>query len=121
MAGTISYNRAKDPAINATGMLYTILVSEKPDAVSAIGGTGTTGILDAEFQVDADESGGADVQAHGKFTITPAVDSNGVTKYTVVFTPILGAGGDGKIVTTVLTHDENMDAWQIAAGRPRQV
>lgn len=121
MAGTKTYNREKATPTNSTGMVFTILVSEQPDGVGAIGGTGTTGILESEFHVDADESGGTDIQTHAKFTIEPKVDSGtGITTYTVTFTPVKGDANDGVVQVKSFAHDENMDVWQTAAGRVKQ-
>lgn len=121
MAGTINYERPKATPTNTTGMVATILVAEQPDSPGAIGGTGTTGILDATFRCDADESGGADVQDWAKFTVQPKID-NGTGKVTfeVTFTPVKGDGSDGAVQRHTFTHDEFMDAWQTAAGRARQ-
>lgn len=121
MAADKNYDRPKVVGINDTPINLTIFVAEKPDSVGAIGGTGTTAILDATFKADADESGGADVQDHAEFTITPTVDKvTGKTQYQVDFTPINGGGADGVKQTHVFDHDELMDAWQSAAGRARQ-
>lgn len=117
---TDNYNRDKNPKINVTGIVLTLLVSEKPDAPGAIGGTGTTAELDCRVQADADESGGADVQDLFKIEAVPAIDDDGITTLTVTVTPIKGDASNGTQKITVVTHDENMDAWQAAAGRAQQ-
>ena len=121
MGVTQSYSRAKDPAINATGMDLTLFVGEEPDAPTAIGGTGNTGVLDARLEADADESGGVDVQDLFRLRAVPSINSAGVAIYTVTVTPVLGDGTDGTPASMTVTHDETIDAWQTAAGRPRQV
>ena len=120
MGVTQTYSRDKSTTTNSTGMALTLLVGEEPDAPSAIGGTGTTGVLDSRLQADADESGGADVQDLFKIRAVPSIGSGGVISYVVTVTPILGDGTNGTPVVATITHDENMDAWQTAAGRARQ-
>ena len=120
MPGTFNYDRPKLVGVNVTGMLTTILVAEKPDALGAIGGTGTTGILDATFEMDADESGGADVQDLYRVTITPELQSDGTMNMKVEVTPIKGDGGADAVQTFNAKHPENMDQWQSNAGRTRQ-
>lgn len=120
MGKTNNYDRPKSSGINDTGMVTSLLVGEKPDAPSAIGGTGTTAELDCRVQADADESGGADVQDLYKLEALPAVSINGEVTLKVTITPIKGDGTDGKVQVVTVTHDENMDAWQTAAGRARQ-
>ena len=121
MAVTKTYNRPKSTVVNSTAIDVTIKVSEKPDAPGAIGGTGTTGNLDARFQADADESGGTDIQDLFKLETTIAVDATtGQATLTVLVTPIKGGALDGTAKSMVVTHDETMDAWQTAAGRARQ-
>lgn len=120
LAGTINYERAKVATTNTTGMIHTLLVSEQPDAVGAIGGTGTTGILDAHFEVDADESGGADVQKLWKITCTPQIASDGKITLKIDATPVKGDATDGAVISNTFNHEETMDAWQTAAGRARQ-
>jgi len=121
MAVTKTYNRPKSTVVNSTAIDVTIKVSEKPDAPGAIGGTGTTGNLDARFQADADESGGTDIQDLFKLETTIAVDATtGQANLTVLVTPIKGGALDGTAKSMVVTHDETVDAWQTAAGRARQ-
>ncbi len=120
MGITIDYNRLKDPEINLTGMDFSLLVSEKPDAPSAIGGTGSTGELDMRVQVDADESGGADVQDLFKVETVPLIAADGAMSLKTTITPINGDGTEGTPQILTVVHNENMDAWQTAAGRARQ-
>ena len=120
MSSTDNYDRPKVAVVNDTGIVLTILVGEKPDAPTAIGGTGTTSELDSRFQADADESGGADVQDLFKLEAVPVVDVKGVVSLNITVTPIKGDATDGTVKTLSVVHDENMDAWQSAAGRARQ-
>ena len=120
MAKDMNYNRPKSTVVNDTPINMTIKVSEKPDAPQAIGGTGTTGELDARFQADADESGGADVQDLFKLEAVPVLLVGGGISLQVTVTPIKGDGTDGTPVQQSVNHDEDMDAWQTAAGRARQ-
>ena len=120
MSATLTYDRPKVAVTNSTGMLTTILVGEKPDAPGAIGGTGTTGELDARFQMDADESGGADVQDIFKLEAIPVVAADGTVSLRVTVTPILGNAAAGTPQVVTVPHNQNVDAWQSAAGRARQ-
>lgn len=120
MAKTNNYDRPKLSGINDTGMLMTLLVGEKPDAPGAIGGTGTTAELDCRVQADADESGGVDVQDLFKLEALPAVALSGAQTLKVTVTPIKGDGTEGTAQILTVSHPENMDAWQTAAGRARQ-
>jgi hypothetical protein len=119
MAGTINYNRPKSALVNVAPMVHTLLVSELPDAPAAVGGTGTTGVLSAEIQVDADEAGGADIQTMYTLVATPTITSDGKHTLTVVVTPV---GGDGTTLpaqTLAVLHPETVDGWQSAAGNGR--
>jgi len=120
MAKDMNYDRPKSAVVNDTPINMTILVAEKPDSPGAIGGTGNTGELDARFQADADESGGADVQDLFKLEAVPVLTADGTTKLQVTITPIKGDGTDGTPQVVNVEHDEKMDAWQTAAGRARQ-
>lgn len=120
MAATLNYNRPKSTLINVTPIDLTLLVGEKPDAPTAIGGTGTTAALDCRIQADADESVGADVQDLFKIEVTPTITSDGKATCTVVVTPIGGGGGSLTAETLAVLHPETVDAWQAAAGRARQ-
>ena len=117
---TDQYDRPKSSVINDTGIVLTLLVAEKPDVPIAIGGTGTTAELDCRVQADADESIGNDIQDLFKIEIVPVVAADGITTLTITVTPVKGDATDGKTQTLVVTHPENMDAWQTAAGRARQ-
>ncbi|KKN73350.1 hypothetical protein LCGC14_0401630 [marine sediment metagenome] len=120
MSKTNNYDRPKLSGINDTGMDMTLLVGEKPDAPSAIGGTGSTAELDCRVQADADESGGADVQDLYKIEVLPAVALSGAQTVKITVTPIKGDASEGTPQIITVTHPENMDAWQSAAGRARQ-
>ncbi len=119
-AFTDNYDRPKLAGTNVTGMVLTLLAGEKPDAPTAIGGTGTTSELDARVQADADESGGADVQDLFKIETVPVVAADGTVTLAVTITPIKGDATEGKAQVLTVTHPENMDVWQSAAGRARQ-
>jgi len=120
MSVSLNYNRPSATLVNATPLLTTLFVSELPDALAAIGGTGTTGVLSAEVRVDADETAGVDVQTMWRLTATPTLSSDGKYSLTVVVTPVGGAGGNLPAQTLAVQHPETADAWQSAAGRPRQ-
>ena len=120
MAATINYNRSKVSTVNDTPIDLTLLAGELPDAPTAIGGTGTTAAFDIRLQGDADESAGADVQDLFKVVGTPVITSDGKITLSVVVTPVAGAGGDLAATTSAVLHPETVDAWQAAAGRPRQ-
>lgn len=119
-AGTLNYERQKSAVTNTTGMVVTIDVGEKPDAPGAIGGTGNTGELDARFNADADESGGADIQELFKLEALPIIGSDGAISLQLTVTPKKGDATDGVAQVFTATHPELMDAWQTAAGRARQ-
>ena len=119
-AFTDNFDRPKLSGINDTGIVLTLLVGEKPDAPGAIGGTGSTAELDCRVQADADESGGVDIQDLFKIETVPVIAADGTVTLAVTVTPIKGGATDGKAQTLTVTHPENMDAWQSAAGRARQ-
>jgi hypothetical protein len=119
MTATLNYDRLKATTVNSTGMAHTVLAAEKPNAPAAVT-AGSTGALDARIQVDADESGGADVQDLWKIEATPTIGADGKPKLTVVVTPILGDATAGAAATNVYDHAQSMDAFQTAAGRARQ-
>jgi hypothetical protein len=120
MPKTFTYNRPSATLVVSTGMVLTLKTAETPNAPAAVAGGGTDGVLDARFQVDADESGGTDVQDLFKILATPNIDTNGQITLTVVVTPIKGGGANGTADSIVVTHDESMDTWQTNAGRARQ-
>lgn len=120
MGVTKQYSRDKDPDQNVTDIDLTLLVGEKPDAPTAIGGTGTTAEFDCRIQADADESVGVDVQDLFKVEIVPTLSSEGAIRCAVTVTPILGDGSDGTAEAKTVTHSQDMSAWQTAAGRPPQ-
>lgn len=121
MTVTPTYNRLKSGTTNSTGIALAILMAERPDSVGAIGGTGTTGIMDITYTADADESGGADIQDLARLVITPSINpDNGAIQFIVEFIPVLGAETDGPTQSHTFVHDQVMDIWQTAAGRVRQ-
>ena len=126
MAGTINYDRDKNPKINDTGIAVVPLVGEEPTAAGAMSGdnSGSTGILNIEFQGDADESGGAalvNLARIDDLQVTVDVDT-GRINITGTVIPILGDGTDAPTTTPInVVHPQTMDAWQTAAGRVQQV
>ena len=120
--GTKSYERLKDPEINTTGMDITFEGSELPTARAALA-AGTVGDAEIFVEVDADESAGVDKQDLYQVKLVPIIDAAhpGGMRLTIEATPVLGGGGLGTKEVFTLDHPETMDAWQVAAGRPRQV
>lgn len=122
MSGTISYSRPKSATINATPIVFRTYAVEDPVALTTGNGTmtaGSTGITKIQLLADADESVANDVQPIAEYKITPSVAEDGTTRYAVEVKWIDGDGTE-TTVTQTFTHHENMDAWQTAAGRPRQ-
>lgn len=124
MADDFPYERPKSTTTNTTQMNFDIEAGEKPTTPVDIGsdGGGSTGILDVVFTVDADESGGVDIQDFFKVTLTPVVpdDVNGKPTLRVVITPVGGDAVDQEATTFTAEHSQTMDAWQAEAGRARQ-
>jgi len=117
---TKNYNRAKDPAINSTGIALRAKAAEGAAAVPA-DLAGADGIMQIAFDADADESGGTDVQDLFKINnLQVNLGSNGAVTLVGTIVPILGDGSDGTAVAINETHPQTMDAWQTAAGRPQQ-
>lgn len=121
MPADITYNRNKSATTNSTDINTSYEGSETPGGRAALV-AGTTGEAEIFVQMDADESGGADVQDAWKVKIIPLISSThpGVMTLTVEITPIKGDGTDGTVDSNTTTHDEDADAWQTAAGRARQ-
>ena len=119
--GTKTYNRLKDPDTNSTGIVLSGEVRELPNALAAVV-AGTSGDFELAISGDADESGGADVQQLYRVLAQPiiAAGAPGQQSLRVTITPVLGDGSDGTPIITDVPHPETMDAWQTAAGRPRQ-
>lgn len=123
MAGTINYNRDKNPKINDTGIAIVPKAGEEPASAAALAG-GSTGILNIEFEGDADESGGATLENLFRVEdLQVIVDVNtGRITLTGSVIPVLGDGTDAATLTAInVVHPETMDAWQAAAGRAQQV
>ena len=123
---TINYNRPSVTLTAVAPMVHTILATERLAdgsdvlvAMESVGVIGDTGVARLEYQVDADESGGADVQTMYKIDVTPTITSDGKHTLTFVVTPVGGAGGDLPAQTLAVLHPETVDAWQSAAGNPR--
>jgi hypothetical protein len=123
MAGSITYDRDKDPKINATVIDIVAKAGEDPAAPAALVG-GSTGFLDLEFEVDADESGGVALvnvfRVDGlKVLLDPAT---GLITLAGTIVPVLGDGTDAPTTYSILqSHPQTMEAWQTAAGRAQQV
>lgn len=120
MAADIPYDRPKLVVINDTDINITLFGAESPTAVAALD-AGTTGITELEIRADADESGGADIQVLFKVTLTPQiVVATGEVSLLIETVPVEGDASDAATVSSTVPHTETMDAWQTAAGRPRQ-
>jgi hypothetical protein len=120
MGGTISYNRPKSTSANSTGLAITILAAEKPATLAALVG-GDSMITQVRYDVDADESVGADVQPLVTFEIRPVIDeTTGVITFEIACQPKYGSGVDGPETILRYAHPQTADAFQTAAGRARQ-
>lgn len=123
MAGTINYDRDKDPKINDTGIAIIPKAGEEPASPAALAG-GSTGILNLEFEGDADESGGASlVNLFRVDDVQVTVDvATGRINLTATIVPVLGDGADAPTTTLLnVVHPQTMDVWQADAGRAQQV
>lgn len=123
MAGTINYDRDKNPSTNNTGIAIVPKAGEEPAAAAALVG-GSTGILNLEFEGDADESGGASLVTLFRVEDIQVTvgQADGVIKITGNIIPVLGDATDAATATPFsVTHPQTMDAWQAAAGRAQQV
>jgi len=123
MSVTTNYNRSKDPAVNVTGIAIVPKAGEEPTAVAALAG-GTTGIVNVEFEGDADESGGATlVNIFRVDDLRIAIDNaTGLMRLTGLIVPVLGDGTDAPTTYPInQAHPQTADAWQTAAGRAKQV
>lgn len=120
--GTKSYERLKEPDTNTTGIDLSGESRELPNALAAIA-AGASGDFELAISADADESGGADVQQLYRVLCTPIIQAGhpGAQSLRLTITPVLGDGGDGEATVVDVAHPEDMDAWQAAAGRARQV
>lgn len=127
MAANVNYDRPKDPAINDTPINIDFLAGEEPTALAALtaDNSGSTGILNVTITADADESGGADVQDLFRIEDIQVLinQETGLCQLVLNVIPVLGDGTDANTPPEqyVVNHPETMDAWQTAAGRPRQV
>lgn len=126
MPATINYNRPALALVNVAPMVHTILTVETLaaggdvlTAIEAVAVIGDTGVMRAEYQVDADETGGADVQTMYKILVTPSISADGKHTLTASITPVSGGGSDLAAETLAVEHPETVDAWQSAAGNPR--
>ena len=121
MPADVTYNRLKSTTTNSTPINMTGEQRESDGSRTAFA-AGTTGVFEAYIRGDADESGGADVQDLFKVVLTPTINPTapGVMTLNLVVTPVNGDASDGTPETFNVTHDENCDGWQTAAGRARQ-
>lgn len=120
MSANFTYNRLKSATTNSTDINVSWEQRETDGTRAAIA-AGTTGIAELHMRADADESGGADIQDIFRITATPVINVNtGKFEVRIEVVPILGDGTDGVAKDAAFVHDENMDAWQTAAGRARQ-
>lgn len=126
MAADVNYDREKLVVINDTPINIGITAAEEPAAATtalSADGSGSTGILNVIFTADADESGGVDVQDLFRVEDLRVIinQATGLTQLAATVIPVLGAATDGTPETILIKHPQTMDAWQTAAGRPRQV
>lgn len=122
MAGTINYDRDKNPKINDTGIAIIPKAGEEPAAAAALAG-GSTGIINIEFEGDADESGGSSLVNLFRLEdlqVTVNVTTGAITLSGSII-PVLGDATDGTPKAIAVIHPQTMDAWQAAAGRAQQV
>ena len=120
MGVTKNYNRDKDPSVNVTGIALRAKAAEGA-AASPADLAGADGIMQVAFDADADESGGTDVQDLFRIdNLQVNISSTGVV--TLIGTPVAVLGDGSEVTGTPINfaHPQNMDAWQTAAGRPRQ-
>ncbi len=120
MAQTLNYNRDKDPKINVTPMEFSVEGAEVGGAEVALA-AGTGPGLQGTIICDADDSVGTDLQDWALIKAEPVLNADGTTaRIKITVTPILGDGSTGTPVVTYIPHEEDMDAWQAAAGRAQQ-
>jgi hypothetical protein len=117
----INYDRPKATVVNDTPIAVHWEGAEAPTAEANLA-AGTTGECTLTLIADADESGGVDEQDLCKFSITPAIDQErGTITFVITATPVNGDATDAPTIAVgTVTHPQTMDAWQTAAGRPRQ-
>ncbi len=125
MGADLTYNRPKLAIVNETDIAVTIEARETGGGALAALVGGTSGIAEVLYKGDLDESGGADVQKLGLFTITPTI-VNGILKFTVLFTPYKGTPADEaytaepELQSYTFQHPLTMDQIQTDGGRARQ-
>lgn len=122
MAVTKTYSRPKVAVVNSTGIDFTLKAAELAGTPAAFGGgaVGATGNFQCLIQADADESGGSDIQTIFRLETAMALSAAGLLTLTVTVTPVLGDASDGTPKSIAVAHEQNVDAWQSAAGRARQ-
>lgn len=120
MSVTKTYARPKSAPTISTGIVLTVQAAEYPVTPVAFDEDGVGAVLDARLHCDANESGGTIDRDLFQIIATPTLNSNGSLVYTVVVTCILGDASSGTAHTLTVTHDQNMDTFQTAAGRARQ-
>jgi len=123
-AGDVNYDRPKATVVNTTPINIDFLAGEEPTALGALSAdnSGSTGILNLTVTADADESAGADVQdlfriENLRVEIDPTTFR---TRLRAEIIPVLGDATDGTPILIDIAHQQDMDAWQTAAGRARQ-
>ncbi len=120
MSANFTYSRDKVATVNSTDINVSYEQRET-DGVRAAIAAGTTGIAELTMLADADESGGVDIQDIFRVTVTPVLNPNtGKFEVQVDVVSVLGDATDGVPQGQRFVHDEDMDAWQTAAGRARQ-
>jgi len=119
--GDKTYNRIKDPSINATTMAISGEARELPNALAAIA-AGTTGNFEVAVSADADGggAGGPAIQQLYRVALFPNIGQAdpGAQRLAIEVTPVLGDGTDGETIVLSAEHPETMSAWQTAAGFP---
>lgn len=113
-----SYNRLKATLTAATSMVFTLLTGEQPNTPVAVT-AGTTGILDARLQVDANPGGAPNVRDIVKTTIQPVLSATGALTLTITCTPVSGDGSTKTPSVFSFVHPDSIDVFQTAAGDGR--
>ena len=120
MGVTKNYSRDKDPDQNVTGIAILAKADEGPAPTPADLG-GTDGIVQVEFEGDADEGAGTILENLFRVEgLQVTLGSAGEVRLVGSVIPVLGDGSDGTTVAINTLHPQNMDAWQAAAGHPQQ-
>lgn len=122
-AGDVNYERPKSTTTNTTPINVDFTAGEEPTALAALtaDNSGSTGILNVTVTADADPTGGADIQDLFRIEDLQVVIDPTTFRCRLQATVIAvkGDGTDGTSHTIDIAHDEDMDAWQTAAGQAR--